>query len=106
MSSEEYEFEYDNLVKANEASNKQSISRQYKMIADIRELQAEKEVLETNRDVSAQEYIELQAELEEHKKVIDEVYDKTVEGYVIEMIDVLRGDAVWDEDGAADYIEL
>jgi len=46
---------------------------------------------------------DVQTELEEYKAVIDEIYDKTIEGYIIEMIDVLRGEAVWGEDGTADY---
>lgn len=41
MTSEKYEFEYCNLVKANEAANKHAIARQYEMIADIRQLQSE-----------------------------------------------------------------
>ncbi len=46
---------------------------------------------------------QLQAELDNNKKVIDDIYDKTVEGYIIELIDILRGDAVRGEDGTADY---
>jgi len=45
----------------------------------------------------------LEEELDKHKKAIDEIYDTTGEGWIIEVIDVLRGDAVWDEDGVVDY---
>ena len=43
--SEKYEFEYCNLVNANEAGNKHSIKRQRQMIVDIRQLQADNERL-------------------------------------------------------------
>jgi len=45
----------------------------------------------------------LQAENKAMNAVLDEIHDGTTEGYVIEMIDVLRGKAVWGEDGVADY---
>ena len=32
-----------------------------------------------------------------------QMFNKTVEGYVVELIDVLRGEAVRDEQGMADY---
>jgi len=44
-----------------------------------------------------------ETELDRYKEVIDEIYDKTTEGYIIEMIDVLRGNAFWDEHDGAEY---
>ena len=40
MTSEKYEFEYCNLINANEKANKHSILRQRQMVTDIRSLQS------------------------------------------------------------------
>jgi len=51
MSSENYEFEYCNRVNANEASNKASITRQRKMIQDIREQDKKITALQARIDI-------------------------------------------------------
>ena len=54
---------------------------------------------------SEEKYQQLQTKLEAVTEVIDKIYDTTVEGYAIELIDVLRSDTVWGDDGTADYPE-
>jgi len=56
-----------------------------------------------NKDELIDKCEQLQAELDKYKEAIGRIYDITTEGYIIEMIDVLRGNAVWDEEGVADY---
>ena len=61
--------------------------------------------LEQALDLLIKNNEQLQAELDKATNVIDKIYDMTSEGYVIELIDVLRGDAVWGEDGTAEYLK-
>ena len=37
------------------------------------------------------------------EELLDKIQDLTTEGFIIEAIDVYNGDAVWDEEGLADY---
>ena len=70
MTSEKYEFEYCNLVKANEAANKYSIIRQYKMIADIRELQTKYKRLKEAYNEICETYIPLELMSEANNRLI------------------------------------
>ena len=70
-----------------------------------KQLEATNKNLEELVEAQEGDIVLLQAKLEAKDDVLDEIYDKTIEGYVIEQIDVLRGDAVWGEDGTADYSE-
>ncbi len=76
----------------------------------VEQLQAENEYLnkrmvlvKTNRNELFDKSIELRTKLAAANITLAQIYDCTSEGFIIEAIDVLRGRAVWNEDGLAQY---